>query len=56
MRGNGEVDIALEELSECVSGQQSVEDALIQKEVIACLNRFLATLSDDERTVFLCRY
>lgn len=55
-RGNGEVDIALEELGECVCGQKSVEDALIQKEVIACLNRFLAALSDDERTVFLCRY
>ena len=55
-RGNGEVDIALDELSECVSGQQSVEDAVMQKEVIACLNRFLVALSDDERTVFLCRY
>ena len=55
-RGNGEVDIALEELSECVSGQPSVEDAVMRKEVIACLNRFLVALSDDERTVFLCRY
>ena len=55
-RGNGEVDIALDELSECVSGKQSIEEVMIQKEVVACLNRFLATLSDDERIVFLCRY
>lgn len=55
-RGNGEVDIALDELDECVSGQQSVEDAVMRKEVIACLNRFLVSLSDDERTVFLFRY
>ena len=55
-RGNGEVDIALDELCECVSGKQSIEDVIIQKEVVACLNRFLATLSDDERIVFLCRY
>lgn len=55
-RGGGEVDIALEELSECVSGQTSVEDAVLQKEVVACLDRFLAGLSDKERTVFLCRY
>lgn len=55
-RGNGEADIALDELSECVSGQQSAEDAVMRKEVIACLNRFLVSLSDDERTVFLCRY
>ena len=50
------MDIALEELSECVSGQTSVEDAVLQKEVVACLDRFLAGLSDKERTVFLCRY
>lgn len=55
-RGNGEVDIALDELGECVSGQQSVEDAVMQKEVVACLNRFLVSLSEDERSVFLCRY
>lgn len=55
-RGNGEVDIALDELSECVSGKQSIEEEIIQKEVVACLNRFLATLSDDERIVFMCRY
>ena len=55
-RGNGEVDIALDELIECVSGEQSVEETIIQKEVVDCLNRFLATLSEDERIVFLCRY
>ncbi len=55
-RGGGQVDIALEELDECVSNQQSVEDAVIYKEVINCLNRFLSSLSEAERTVFLCRY
>lgn len=55
-RGSGEVVIALEELSECVSGEQSVENTVLQKELIACLNRFLASLSNEERTVFLCRY
>lgn len=55
-RGNGETDVALEELGECVSGRQSVEDAVIRKEVIACLNRFLTALPEDERMVFLCRY
>ena len=55
-RGSGEVVIALEELSECVSGEQSVENTILQKEIITCLNRFLASLSNEERTVFLCRY
>lgn len=55
-RGSGEVDIALEKLGECVSGGQSIEDMVIRKEVAACLNRFLSSLSEDERKVFLCRY
>lgn len=55
-RGSGEADIALEELGECVSGQPSAEAALLRKEVIASLNRFLSGLPNDERDVFLCRY
>lgn len=55
-RGGGEVSIALDELEGCVSGNQSVEDAMARKEVAACLTRFLLTLSEEERQVFLCRY
>ena len=29
---------------------------MIQREIVASLNHFLASLSVDERTVFLCRY
>lgn len=55
-RGGGQLDIALEELEHCVSGADSVEDALLRKERIAALNRFLAALPREERSVFLCRY
>lgn len=55
-RGNGEMEIALDELEECVSGEQSIEDAILRKEAAAVLNRFVASLSADERKVFLCRY
>ncbi len=55
-RGSGEMTLALEELRECVSNEKSVEDKLILKEVIACLNNFLKALPEEERTVFLCRY
>ena len=55
-RGGGEATLALDELNQCVSGQPGIEEAMVQKEVIASLNRFLASLSADERTVFLCRY
>ena len=55
-RGGGEAALALEELTECVSGQPGIEEQMIQREIVASLNRFLASLSADERTVFLCRY
>ena len=54
-RGEGQIEIALEELSECVGGE-SAEDAAIRKEILASLNRFLGTLKETERSVFLCRY
>ena len=55
-RGGGEVALALEELGECVSGQPGAEEALLQKELAVCLNRFLEKFSAEERSVFLCRY
>lgn len=55
-RGSGELTLALDELGECVSGEKSIEDTLILKEIIRCLNDFLKALPEEERTVFLCRY
>lgn len=55
-RGEGQMEIALEELSECVSGAESAEDTAMRKEIQASLNRFLGGLKETERSVFLCRY
>ena len=55
-RGGGEITLCLEELEDCVSGQESTEDALIRRETIASVNRFLDRLTETERRVFLCRY
>lgn len=55
-RGEGQIELALEELRECVSGTESAEEAAIRKEILASLNRFLGTLKETERGVFLCRY
>lgn len=55
-RGGGEVPLCLEELENCVSGRESTEDAVIRKETLAGLNRFLDALPEAERKVFLCRY
>lgn len=55
-RGGGQVEIALEELKDCVSGEASAEEKAIRREILASLNKFLETLNDVERNIFLCRY
>ena len=55
-RGGGEVPLVLEELEECISGENSVEKEYLQKEFSKMLNQFLEKLPETERKVFLCRY
>ena len=55
-RGGGEIELCLEELEDCVSGSESIEDKLIRRQTVSAVNRFLATLSETERKIFLCRY
>ena len=55
-RGGGEVPLVLEELEECISGEDSVEKEYLQKEFAKSLNQFVENLPDVERKVFLCRY
>lgn len=55
-RGGGEVALALEELGDCVSGGKNPEREAERKELMLCFNRFLDTLPETERSVFLCRY
>lgn len=55
-RGGGETVLALEELENCVSGEESVENTLQRKELIVTVNRFLDSLPQTERNVFLSRY
>lgn len=55
-RGGGEIILALEELEDCVAGEESVEKALERKELARIFNRFLDALPETERSVFLSRY
>lgn len=55
-RGGGEIILALEELEDCVSDDQTVEKAYDRKHLAAVFNRFLDALPETERRVFLCRY
>ena len=54
-RGGGQAVLALEELSECVSGSPEVEDAIIAAELSASVNRFLNTLSPAVFLSGICR-
>lgn len=55
-RGGSEVELALEELGECVSGTDHVEDVLEREELIRAINAFLDTLPQKKCSIFLCRY
>lgn len=55
-RGGGEVDLALEELEECIAGSDTAEGTLQRKELQAALNRFLEALPEQERGIFVSRY
>lgn len=55
-RGGGEIVLALEELEECVAGGVTVEQAYDRKETAGAVNRFLSTLPDTDRDIFLRRY
>ena len=55
-RGGGELPMVLEELSELVSGKDSVEQAFDQKELTKTIDTFLDRLSPEKRSIFISRY
>jgi len=55
-RGSGETAAVLEELAECVSGLEDVEQEIDRRELVAAINSFLDTLSPQKRNLFICRY
>lgn len=55
-RGNSEYALSLSELDECISDRFSAEAEFERKELSESINRFLASLSKENRDIFLCRY
>lgn len=55
-RGGGELTAVLDELEECVSGNEDVEQSYEYKELVAAINEFLGTLPSEKRNMFVCRY
>ncbi|MBQ9080240.1 MAG: sigma-70 family RNA polymerase sigma factor [Clostridia bacterium] len=54
-RGGGEVAASLHELDECIP-DQSQDKALAAEQLSSILNEFLASLSQNERQIFMRRY
>ena len=55
-RGGGEMSIALEELGECVSSLETMDNHTDEIVLVEILNRFLASLSAEQRKIFMRRY
>lgn len=55
-RGGSQVELALEELEDCLSDRTRVEDAVDASETAAVISRFLRGLSDTDRRLFVRRY
>ena len=53
---NSSYDLVLEELEECIPSGMSVETELEAKELGAAINRFLGSLSKEDRFLFVRRY
>lgn len=55
IRRNSRFDLSLEELADCIP-DRTAEDVIQSRELGRCLNRFLSTLSEENRLLFLRRY
>ena len=55
-RGDGQLPVVLDEISDLVSGTDDVEDAFHGKELIKAIDTFLAALPAEKRGIFIRRY
>ena len=55
-RGGGNIDAVLDELEECVSGTEDIEGSYEEKELQEEINRFLLSLPENKRYMFILRY
>lgn len=55
-RGSGELSLALDELRECISGGDQVDDRLDERLLSECIDTFLREIPQRDRQIFLLRY
>ena len=56
MRGGKEVDLVFQELEHILTESKSPDASVEENELSEIINRFLATLSERDRNILLCRY
>lgn len=55
-RGGGQAAAVLDELADCVSDGEDVEQTVERQELVKAINSFLAVLPQEKRSIFICRY
>lgn len=55
-RGGGQVEVSVEELSECIPSGHDIDENLLKEELTEQLNLFLDGLSSEDRKIFVRRY
>ena len=55
-RGGSEIPLVLDELSDCISGTNTVEQEANYLELVRAIDKFLDALSPKKRKLFVCRY
>ena len=55
-RGGNEVTLSFDELEDCIASENSVKDEVDAQQLAELINKFLGTLKENERKVFVCRY
>lgn len=55
-RGNGQVELALSELEECIADDCSVEREIELNELKSGINSFVKILKESDREIFIARY
>ncbi len=55
-RGGGEASLVLDELAECLSSDNDVEQDIETAELAKSIDSFIEALPKIERMVFVCRY
>ena len=55
-RGGGEIVLVLDELADCVSGVDNIEQIIDHQELSKAINSFVRSLSTKKRDIFVRRY